>query len=154
LSYLRFTPGEYRALCQLCRPLDLHRLDAAELRAFLIPALAGTLPTLGERIAAFHDRELRLLHEHLRERKEARSSTSARVTVAGLSPEEVTALAEAFRSYPFLSRFIRFLRGSLVQYFRENYPNLAAKLARMNDHDFEQLHTQMQTRRKGGPGKR
>jgi hypothetical protein len=154
VSYLRFTPDDYRALCQLCRPLDLYRLDAAELRTFLIPALAGSLPALGQRIAAFHDREMRLLHEYLRDRKEARASTRHKGSIAGLAAEEATALAEAFRSYPFLSRFIRFLRGSLVQYFRESFPNLAVKLARMNDHDFEHLHAQMQTRRKGGPGKR
>lgn len=154
MSYLRFTPGEYRALCQLCRPLNLTRLDAKELRAFLVPAIAGTLPALGERIAALGDRELRLLHEHFRERQDTRAPQSSKESIAGLTSEEAAALAEAFRSYPFLSRFIRFLRGSLVQYFRESMPGLATRLARMDDRGFEHLYAQMQTRGKGDPGKR
>lgn len=67
MSHLRLSPGEYQAICCLCDPLNLHCYCPHALKRLLVLSLTDRLPELARRIARLGGRDLKLLHDHLRE---------------------------------------------------------------------------------------
>jgi len=131
MSYLRFSRLEYAALADAARPLNLNRCRPWVFKRLLARALAGTLPELSQRISHFRRQEIRILHEHLRQRRQPEQQE--------LTAEEVGMLAEAFGPLLFQVRFLRPLKSALVHQFRDAFPDLATKLARLSNDRFESL---------------
>src|SRR5688572_29075940 len=63
-TYLRFTPGEYGALCRAARSAPAVRTPR-NLQRLLAAALQGEMPALAGRVTALGKDQARLLHEHL-----------------------------------------------------------------------------------------
>jgi hypothetical protein len=143
VAHLRFTPAEYHALSCLCRPLDLDYLRPPFVKRLLVASLAEALPALAGRIARLSRDELRLLLDHLREGHGAGPTH-------GLSPEEVTALAEA--GVPLLpqARFAHLLKRALVRRLTGGRPALAAKVQRLGPRQFQSLCEQIRQQAGGG----
>ncbi len=142
LSYLRFTPLEYRALCQLCRPLDLADDFFPNFKNFLVTALRDDLPELANRIAQFRRGQLRILFDHVRRPKAKPPS--------GLSQEEFRALSQACNSLVNPHRFLHYYKDSLIRHFQKSKPDLARKLTRMTDQQFQELYGRVKERRRKG----
>jgi len=142
LSYLRFTPLEYRALCQLCSPLDLADDFFPDFKAFLVAALLDDLPDLAKRIALFRRGQLRILFDHVRGRKAK--------PAGGLTQEEFRALTQACNSLVNPHRFLHYYKDSLVRHFQKSKPALARKLTRMTDEQFRELYGRVKERRRKG----
>ena len=142
VSCLRFSPREYQAICDICLSLNLNRCRPQSLKRLLAQSLADDLPPLAERIALFRRQEIQLLHEHLRGPR--------RPAEHDLTPEEVEMLAEAGGSLLFTVRFSGLLKHAMVQHFRDNHGELAAKLGRLSHGCFEMLCEQVKLRREKG----
>jgi hypothetical protein len=138
MTHLRFSPAEYQAIARLCGPLDLRRSRPQALRRLLVGGLADALPELARRLRGFRRRELRVLHEHLRERQASDEH--------GLTPEEFETVATPFG--PLLShvRFIRPLKRAVARQLRETFPGLAAKLDHLSQRQFEALCEEIRER--------
>ena len=111
MSYLRFTPLEYQAICQLCRPLDLGDDFLPDFKGFLVASLLGDLPDLAKRIALLRRNQLRILFQHVRGRKAQAADV--------LSAAELRALAQACRSLVGVPRFLHTCKDSLIRHFEE-----------------------------------
>jgi hypothetical protein len=138
MQHLRFSPAEYQAISRLCRPLNLCRHRPPALQRLLVQSLADTHPELARRLARFRRRELRILHEHLREQRPAAPH--------GLSPEEFELLAAPFGPLLFHVRFVRPLKRAVAQQLREAFPGLAAKLDQLSHRQFELLCEEIRAR--------
>jgi hypothetical protein len=139
MSFLRFSRPEYQAILLTKHSLGLGRRGPHALQRGLVRSLAPTMPELAQRISRFRRRELRILHEHLRERQQPSGWY-------GLDVEEFSLLAEAFGPYLFSLRFIRPLKRALVEHFQGMLPGLSAKLEQLSHRDFEELCEQLQQR--------
>ncbi len=134
MSYLRFTPEEYREVAHLCRT---HRLAEGHLPGFtrrLVELLQASCPPLAARVARLRRAQLTLLFRHF---SDGPAPSGARPE---LSPEEKRALAAACEATPFPVRFVRPFRGLLVEMLEGPLPDLARKLAQMSGHQFERLY--------------
>jgi hypothetical protein len=133
MSHLRFSPDEYQALSLVCLPLNLthHRLPSHRLKRLLVTSLAGSKPALAERIAGLRGQGIRLIRAHFRAVRH------------GLTAKEVRLLAEQAGALFLTSRFVLSLRLALVEHFREARPDLAAKLDRLGQRQFEVLCEQL-----------
>jgi hypothetical protein len=140
LSYLRFSPREYRALCRICRPLSLDGMQLPPLKRFLIESLLVVRPALAKRVALFGRSQLRLLLDHFRE-QEAKQEPE-------LSAEDFYLLMEACHAWASGHRFLRYYRISLIRLFNKVKPSLANKLARMSEDQFQALYGRVTERRK------
>jgi hypothetical protein len=61
VAYLRFTPDEYRAIANLCRPFDLRNTRPRLVKQMLVASLADPLPPLADRIARLDHNQFHLL---------------------------------------------------------------------------------------------
>lgn len=68
MSYLRFTPEEYRILCRQYRQLDLGGCHLPAFKRLLNKALAETAPTLARRLVRLRRGTFLLLYQHFRDR--------------------------------------------------------------------------------------
>jgi hypothetical protein len=66
VSYLRFTPEEFRAIQRTCDSVELSDDFFAVFKDFLVESLSELLPILAIRIARFRRPQLRLLYRFLR----------------------------------------------------------------------------------------
>jgi hypothetical protein len=140
VSYLRFTPFEYQAICRLCRPLDLDDDFLPDFKGFLVASLLGDLPALAKRIALFRRNQLRVLFHHVRGPKAQAADA--------LTSEELRALSQACRSLIGVPRFLHTCKDSLIHHFEETRPALARKLVRMSADQFQELFWRMKVRRR------
>jgi hypothetical protein len=134
LSYLRFTPPEYRAVASACGRFRLVDHDLPTFHLLLVAAL-GPLPGLAGRIAGLRGRRLEILYLHFRERQ--------RPAAAGrhdLTFEELHLLAVACDTAPFRVRFARPFQSVLVELFEGARPELARKLAALSGRHFNRLY--------------
>ncbi len=140
MSYLRFAPDDYRALVHACCQLDpgSHRRPA--FKRLLVESLEGASPTLAERIARLRSSEVRLLHDHFRERSRPVNPWH------DFAPEELRALEEACAAAPFTVRFVRPFKRFLAEQFQETWPELARKVSWLSGHQFERLYEQLTAR--------
>lgn len=129
MSFVRFTPREYRAIAEACRGLDLRRLRPADLRRQLAAAVEEALPALAERIARMGTHKLLLIAAHFRPRRHE----------PALTPAELKALTEAFGPLLHEVRFARPLRRVMAQEVAPEAPNLAAKLYDLSPEEFQRL---------------
>ena len=137
MSHLRFTPQEYRTIALLCVQLKLGRTHQAAFKRALVAGLDGAEPALAERVARLRGRRLTVLYHHFR----TPVPFAAGPAPHGLTADEVEAVA-AVATGPFHVRFARPLRGVLVEFFSELWPDPAGKLRQMSGSQFEVLYHQ------------
>jgi hypothetical protein len=148
MSYLRFSPGDYCAIYRACRPLALEKMSFSLFRRVLIVSLTDNWPNLAERIAGLGEDGVRIIYDHLLERRRGKAKADRKPT---LIPEELAAVAEACQSFPLAARFMRYFKAALVRALQEGFPGLASKLSRLSDREFERLYEFVKGRRKGSP---
>jgi hypothetical protein len=159
VSYLRFTPEEFRAIQQACRSIKLSDDYFAFFRYFLIEALAGSSPGLAQRLAQCNAWKLRILYGYLREQRAARVQRSdepsrgekdeARV---GLTVREWQAVRQASSLFFLHDGKQPSFQNYLVFAFRETTPGLAIKLAELGVHQITWLFREMKHRGAGRDG--
>ena len=137
MSYLRFTPDEYRTIADVCHE---HRLDQLSQPAFhrrLMETLRRLAPALADRIARLGRAKRTLLYWHFRTRTPV---VRPRLT---FTAQDLRLVAEACLTVPFRVRVVRPFKHVLVELFQEECPALARKLARLSGRQFEQLYEQV-----------
>jgi hypothetical protein len=138
LSYLRFSPDEYRTLSHL---FVLKRLGDHNLPAFkrlLVAGLNETDRQLARQVARLRGRRLEMLYYHFRER-----TPPVRPSMPyDLDPEERATVVEACQSTPFPVRLVRPFKNVLISQFEDTRPELAQKLRWLSGHQFERLYNQ------------
>jgi hypothetical protein len=154
LSYLRFTPDDYRLLARACRHVQLGGCSRAAFNRLLVESLSSSSPGLAQRIACLRRTELSLLYDHFRERLRPtaegdRQGSDVDGGEQGFTPGELRVIAEACLSAPFHVRFVRPFKRVLVELFQEAWPALAQKLARLSGSQFERLYEHACGQRRG-----
>jgi hypothetical protein len=144
MPYLRFSPEDYHALCRLCSPLTL-ALDLPTFKQLLLYSLADTHPALAERVAALGGHQLGILLDHFRRRHPAGTGGERHA----FSGEELRVLAEACESFHGPARFVRYLQAALAEHLCDWFPDLARKVARLSERQFERLYEQVAGRGNG-----
>jgi hypothetical protein len=135
LSFLRFTPTEYRLLCSACVRFDLAVDGLSNFRRLLVLALGEESPNLARRIEKLRLREVELLYYHFRPRPEA-------AVRHDLTDEELSLFAEVCTSASLPVRFVRPFQKTLVESLTGWQPELATKVDRLSGYAFERLYNQ------------
>jgi hypothetical protein len=148
MSYLRFSPGEYRAICRACRRLVVEQLSLRIFKRVLIVSLANKQRKLAERIAVLDECQVYILYDHLLEQRWAKAKEGGQPM---LTTDELEMVAEACQCYQFPIRSLHSFKRSLVQVLWGVFPALASKLSRLSDSEFEWLHELVTGRKKGNP---
>jgi hypothetical protein len=146
MSYLRFSPQEYQVICRLAEKLPLSGTELPALKHFLVAYLPLDWLDLTMRISRLDHRQMRLLYERL---KKERGETAAADPKHPFTDEEMDAIAEACAAVVFPARFLRYFRASLVNHLRDRFPDLARKIARLSERQFERLYESVKGRSKG-----
>src|SRR5262249_13762717 len=150
MTYLRFTPEEFRAIRRACDSVDLSGDFFAVFKYFLVESLSARLPMLAIRIARFGRPQLRLLYGFLRRQKTTegrnRGRTGREKDECGLTFEELQVIRRA--SGPFLLHdgSLDSFQDYLVHILGETRPALAAKLARLRPGQIARLYHQANQR--------
>jgi hypothetical protein len=139
MSYLRFCPEDYRALCCICSPHLTHALHPRSFRRLLLSRLSTARPSLAERIAELDDHRLGILYDHFSEHDSAAAGPGERHAFSG---EELRVLAEACEPCR-PNRFLAYLRAALAARLRDLFPTLAEKVAGLSNDQFERLYAQV-----------
>ena len=146
MSYLRFSSEEYQALCRLAEQTSLERMAPSALQDFLVAHLPPQQLGLAKRIARLDNLQMRLLHEHL---PGPNPDDARQDGWDALTEEELEAVEVAWDSFPYPHRFLGHFREPLVYLFRDTFPGLAQKLARMSEHQFTRLYEYVKGRGEG-----
>jgi hypothetical protein len=150
LSYLRFTPEEFRAIRQACDPVHLNADFLAVFKYFLVEALDDTLPDLATRIRRFRRSQLVLLYGFLRQQRTAAAKSQAQTrreeSECGLTAEELQAVRYASDPFFLHDGYPGSFRDFLLYNLREARPRLAAKLARLHPRQIARLYQQAKRR--------
>jgi hypothetical protein len=146
MSYLRFSPEEYRAICRLAKDIPLSGADLPALKHFLVAYLPLDQLRLAKRIGHLDNRQMRVLYEHLKDQRQAGAVQSGR---HAFTAEELKMVGEACDSLLYPVRFLRFFRNTLVEHLHGIDPSLARKLGRLSERQFERLYEHLKGRRKG-----
>ena len=148
MSYLHFSPDEYRALCRLAEQIPRGGMGLSALQHFLVANLPLEQLDLANRVARLDDRPMRLLHKHLLGRRQAEALESDKLT---FTEEELELIIQAidFPRHPL--RFLRHFQKSMVERLSDAYPSLAWKLARLSERQFERLYEHVRGRKEGSP---
>jgi hypothetical protein len=142
LSYLRFTPADYRAVARACREHGLAPLDLPTFRDLLAAALAADAPALAARVGGLDAGKTLLLQQHLRG-KEPGAARPA------LTAAEWRTLGELCGAAPGATRFVGVFHRLLVRQLRKTAPGLARKLERLSPAQVERLYEQVRQQRRG-----
>jgi hypothetical protein len=146
MTYLRFTPKEFRAVRLACRAMDLHKPFTGGFKLTLVQALLGSAPELAHRLTRLSRRQLELLYGHLQERRQ-RPAGHHRPAESeagdGLTAEEFQAVARACPPFVLQARFLPLFKRFLARHFGRAAPALARKLARLSDRQVERLYGQV-----------
>lgn len=143
VSYLRFSPVEYRALRQACGPVSPLHFRPRALQRVLIASLQDTHPALATRISQLRIRQLSILCEHFRPRQPK--------VRHDLTLDEVGTLAEAFGPLLRNVRFSHLLQRPLVRQLLLGDPCLAAKLHHLSQEQFREVCEQVRACLGRGP---
>ena len=150
MSYLRFTPEEFRAIRQTCHSVNLSDDFFVFFKYFLVESLSAMLPTLATRIARFSRPQLQLLYEFLRHQKasEVRSRWQTRrgEDECGLTSEELQTVRRASGPFFLHDGSLGSFRDYLVYHFGGTQPGLAAKVARLRPRQIARLYHQANKR--------
>ncbi len=144
MSYLRFSPEDYRALCRLCSPHLTDALDLPAFRQLLVCSLSESRPALAGRISQLDGHQLGILYDHFRQRTAPLRGEGEH----GLGPKELRVLREACRCYPTTARFLRPFKANLVEILRDVFPALARKVRRLSDEEFGRLYDEVIRRKR------
>jgi hypothetical protein len=144
VSYLRFSPAEYRAIARLCGPLDLRQPRLAAFQRFLADSLADTFPSLAARLAGFRRHQVKILYDHLR-----KSADPAADVPPHFSAEELQTLAAACRPLWGHARFAGLFHRTLVRSLQDSSPGLARKLDLLTRSQFQALCERVQGQHRG-----
>jgi hypothetical protein len=150
LAYLRLTPEDYRAITRCCRGLDLHERAFRGFRHLLVALLRDDRPELTDRLARLPRHVLRLLFEHLRDRKsgsQRRLADAEEVRPDGLTFEEFRAVARATQRLLLAGGRPSGFRAFLAHHFADQ-PELARKLAQLTDRQLEELYARLKRPRR------
>ena len=151
MSYLRFSPDEYRALCRLAEQIPRGGMGLSALQHFLVANLPLAQLDLANRVARLDDLQMQLLHEHLQ-------GQSLEDALAGewdgFTEAELEAVADAWESFPYPRRFLRYFRRPLVHLLSDGSPDLARKLATLSERQFWLLFEYVRGRRGGAAERR
>ena len=148
MSYLRFSPDEYRALCRLSQQIPRGGMGLPALQHFLVANLPLEQLDLANRVARLDDRPMRLLHKHLLGRRQAEALEGVKLK---FTEEELKLVTQAidFPRHPL--RFLWLVRKSMVERLSDHSPSLAWKLARLSERQFERLYEHVRGRKEGSP---
>jgi hypothetical protein len=149
-SYLRFTPEEFRAISQVCRPLDFGGDSFDTFQPLLVDSLADRYPELASRIAGFRSHQLALLYCHMGERRasKAKAMNQEAEPESYLSFEELHAIWQASHpSWP-CGGFHPSFKKFLMAHFASRSPHLRWKLARFTERQMKRLFHQVKQRRR------
>ena len=153
-TYLRFTPQEFQAISQACRPLDLvGGVSLPAFQRFVAEALRGTRPALADRIARFRKYQVGILYEHLKEQRASGAGPAGRAAEAkgpagcDLTAEEWRALSQAGELFRLQGGPPSSFKGFVLQQLGAASPALAQKLARLSDYQIAKLYHQARARR-------
>ena len=146
MSYLRFSPDEYGLISRLAQEIPLSGADLPALKHFLVAYLPLDRLELTMRISRLDNRQMRLLYEHL---KNEQQDTARTVGGHLFTEEEMDTVAEVCASIVSPTRFLRYFRMGLINHLRDLHPELARKVARLSERQFERLYEQVKGRRKG-----
>ena len=146
MSYLRFTPDEYRTIADHCRRLGLGNRHQPAFRRLLVGSLRGQSHALAARISRLGRGKLNLLYWHFRER----TPLVAKCCPYEFTRVEMQLVEEACVMVPFPVRFVRPFKSLLIELFQEEWPDLARKLACLSGQKFERLYEQVYERRREG----
>jgi hypothetical protein len=146
MSYLRFSPEEYRSLCRLCEQLPLGATGLTAFRHFLVAYMPLDQLELAKRIARPDDRPLRLLRKHLLGRSQTNALEGDKLP---FTEEELELITQAidFPRHPL--RFLWLVRKSMVEHLSDHSPSLARKLARLSERQLERLYEHVRGRKEG-----
>jgi hypothetical protein len=146
MSYLRFSPDEYRVLRRLVRAAPRSEMDLPALKGYLVAHLPLDRLDLARRIDRLEDGQMRLLNERLvcpAPRPPDRCEWDAFTEV------ELEAVADAWGLFLYLVEFLRHFRAPLVHLVSDGFPGLAEKLAGLNERQFMRLYEHLRGRREG-----
>jgi hypothetical protein len=101
---------------------------------------------LAERIAGLNRRQLGILFDHFSPPDSAGAAPGER---PAFSREELRVLAEACESFHGPARFVRYLQAALAEHLCALFPDLARKVARLSERQFERLYEQVAGRGNG-----
>jgi hypothetical protein len=146
MSHLRFSPDEYRTICQLARSIPLGETTVTALRHFLVAYLPLDHLDLAMRIDRLDNRRMRLLYEHLMSHNPAGATQSE---WDAFTQAELNAVADAWGSFPYPLRFVRHFRKPLVHLVSDGFPELAQKLAGLSERQFRLLYEYVTRRMEG-----
>jgi hypothetical protein len=132
LSYLRFTPSEFRALTDLYGALELRSASLTAFACLLSFELTESRPLLARRINGFSAAKLRLLRERM-----------TGEPAIGFTAAELRTLVDALPPFPLTGRFARPLRRHLVACLTATRPKVARRISRLTDAGFERLCDQI-----------
>jgi hypothetical protein len=146
MSYLRFSPEEYRVLCRLSEQLPLGGTGLTALRHFLVAYMPLDQLALAKRIARLDNRQMRLLYEHLLGQSQTNAPAGKRPT---FTEDELKVISQAIDCPRQPLRFLRLFQWSVVERLSDHSPSLAWKLARLSERQFERLYEHVRGRREG-----
>jgi hypothetical protein len=146
MSYLRLSPEEYRALCRLCEQLPLGATGLTAFRHFLVAYMPLEQLDLAKRIARLDDLQMRLLYEQLLSQYPSDALPGG---WEAFTEAELKAVADAWESFPYPIRFLRHFRTPLVHLLSDGSPDLARKLAGLNERQFRMLYEYVRGRKEG-----
>jgi hypothetical protein len=153
MSYLRFTPEEFRAIRRACDSVELSDDFFVFFKYFLVESLSGMLPFLAIRIARFRRPQLDLLYGFIRRQKasevKSRGQTRSGEVECGLTSEELQDIRRASGPFFLHDGSLSSFQDYLVYNLGKTRPGLAAKLARLLPRQ-TQGFTTGQTKEAGG----
>jgi hypothetical protein len=146
MSYLRFTPDEYKAIERVCHSHRFTEGSFAGFKRFLVTALAPRLPPLAQRVSGFARYQTGILYEHLKKQRKAQGwpdRAAAAVTTEPkyvLSVEHFKVVVRACQSFVFHKRFLSSFRAFLVRRLKDTAPGLCDQLAALSEKQVEVLY--------------
>jgi hypothetical protein len=151
VSYLRFTPEEFRAIQQVCHSVNLSDDFFIFFKYFLFESLAGASPGLALRLAHLPARKRRILYQYLREQraspvKNNEPLTKKDETGCDLTFEELQAVRRASGPFFLHDGSLASFQDYLVYNLGETQPGLATKLARLHPRQIVRLYQQANKR--------
>src|SRR4051794_3053630 len=129
-AYVRFTPAEYRALCQVCVAIDFRNDLFRIFKQFLVESLKDSSPALAGRVAQLSRAQVRVVYQYLKEQRQDRAEARRLPPPPPpeLSPTEFQAVTDVADAYRLPAGFPHVFRDFLARQLRELAPDLVRKL--------------------------
>jgi hypothetical protein len=144
MSYLRFTPEDFRAIQKVCRSIKLSDDLFAVFKYFLVESLTNSRPGLSQRLGKLPARKIRILYDYLREQKPSPVKKPMGFTKkagqgCALTFGELQAVRKASGVFFLHDGALYSFQDYLVYAFQKTAPGLAAKLGHLNQQQIARL---------------